>query len=483
MAGSLAFGRRYEDRLSESYHKHPDRELIFYLAATSAFILLLTLFANVNYGILVTFLLKPIIDASWKVSFGGIGLLDLVGVALPVLVLARSFAPGQKLSDIPLFRIWLIFIIYNVLTYATYALVKGPLISIEFSFRVLNGFVGYYMIQTFFHDKESFRRLLLVIILAGIFPMATGIYQVLTGAVWQPRSTVGLARNVGLYHDAVTFRNYSFQTLSAVFLFWCYFLNPGRDLIKKTLLLILVGACLVVLFKIYSKAAVAIITIWIIIYCLSYKRILPVILLAVLFLGVDFLFQGQLIADFKQLFSKEVAATLENADELVYRRTLSGRWFGWEALLRNYANRSLVVQIFGNGNPSNAHNDFLVRLLSGGVIGLFIYVVLLGSIAKAILKNLRREASPLNVMAIMIFAMWLVDTMGLHPSLYPGYQWYVWGFIGLSLRGVDWQPATRPVGPEPIVANGVGRKVGGAPSGRNVPGRTRTARGSFTRNI
>jgi hypothetical protein len=30
--------------------------------------------------------------------------------------------------------------------------------------------------------------------------------------------------------------------------------------------------------------------------------------------------------------------------------------------------------------------------------------------------------------------MWLVDAIGLVPSSYPGYQWFVWGFIGLSLR-------------------------------------------------
>ncbi len=174
---------------------------------------------------------------------------------------------------------------------------------------------------------------------------------------------------------------------------------------------------------------------------------------------------------------------MENADELAYRRTLSGRWFGWEAKLQEFANRPLVVQIFGNGNPSNAHNDFLIRLMSGGVIGLFIYVVLLGSIAMAILRNYRRGPSPLNVMAIMIFVMWLVDTVGLHPSLYPSYQWYVWGFIGLSLRGLDWEPVARPVGPSPSTAIGVGRKEKEAPLGQRMYGRRAPARRPLTRKV
>ena len=53
--------------------------------------------------------------------------------------------------------------------------------------------------------------------------------------------------------------------------------------------------------------------------------------------------------------------------------------------------------------------------------------------------NYLRDNSPLNVMALMIFAMWIIDTIGLHPSLYPGYQWYVWGIIGLAIRGANWE--------------------------------------------
>jgi hypothetical protein len=34
----------------------------------------------------------------------------------------------------------------------------------------------------------------------------------------------------------------------------------------------------------------------------------------------------------------------------------------------------------------------------------------------------------------MVFAMWLVDAIGLVPSLYSGYQWFVWGVIGIAVR-------------------------------------------------
>ena len=94
-----------------------------------------------------------------------------------------------------------------------------------------------------------------------------------------------------------------------------------------------------------------------------------------------------------------------------------------------------------------------------------------------------RGPSPLNVMAIMIFVMWLVDTVGLHPSLYPSYQWYVWGFIGLSLRGLDWEPVARPIEPGPSMAIGVGRKDKEETLGHPVSGRRAPARRPLTRKV
>ena len=45
--------------------------------------------------------------------------------------------------------------------------------------------------------------------------------------------------------------------------------------------------------------------------------------------------------------------------------------------------------------------------------------------------------TPINVMSVMVFAMFMVDAMGMHPGQYPSYLWFVWGFISLALRGVD----------------------------------------------
>lgn len=41
------------------------------------------------------------------------------------------------------------------------------------------------------------------------------------------------------------------------------------------------------------------------------------------------------------------------------------------------------------------------------------------------------------LMTALLIGMRLVDAMGLVPCAYPGYQIFVWGFIGLVLRGVE----------------------------------------------
>jgi hypothetical protein len=61
------------------------------------------------------------------------------------------------------------------------------------------------------------------------------------------------------------------------------------------------------------------------------------------------------------------------------------------------------------------------------------------------------------VAALMVYTMYLIDTIGLVPSVYPGYQWFVWGIIGLSLRRAAEErrlplaAASQPPAPGPVL--------------------------------
>jgi hypothetical protein len=341
------------------------------------------------------------------------------------------------------------------------------------------------MIQTYCNNRESFRRLLLVLMAAGIVPVAMGIYQQLTGVVWRDNSTVGLVRLVGLYHDAQSVRFMGFQTLTALILYWAYF----RPRVFRQLLMI--GYALVVamvLFKIYSKAGTVIAVMWVLIWCIGRRKILPAVVAICALLVANAVFFDQIWTETEQLFSKELAAVEEGegegeVSEDTRDNTLAGRWDGWEYLLDKFARRSLPEKIFGGGSALAAHNDYLGALLEGGVVGLMIYLALLFSIGNRVAINYRRDKSPLNVMAVMLFTMWLVDTIGLTPRIFSYYQWYVWGFIGLAFRGIDWRTAAERLAARNPAGAPKPEPVSGPVSGPVAAGRNRINRGPEVKGV
>jgi hypothetical protein len=73
-------------------------------------------------------------------------------------------------------------------------------------------------------------------------------------------------------------------------------------------------------------------------------------------------------------------------------------------------------------------------LFHGGLLGLGIYITLLCSVGWAIARSLWERCDIWAIAPLFVFIMWIVDTIGLVPSAYSGYQWFVWGIIGFCLR-------------------------------------------------
>lgn len=389
-------------------------------------------------GVLVALFSKPIIDATWDYQFGGVNLLQIVGVLLPIIVLFRGVSADYRLGQMPFFGIWVVYALYNAITYSFVAFERSFLASLDLTFRMLNGLAGYYMLQAYFTEPERFRRLVVVLIFAGAFPMLIGLYQALTGHVWREQFTVGLTRYSGLYHDVQSMRLVAFQTLTAIVLYLACFSPRGGGGMRKWALIAFGCVTILVIYKTYSKAAMVVVGLWLVMWTLSYRRIAPTIGIVLAGTAIMTFYHEEIVKEIGQLFSKELtAAEAEGLDEEALQRTLAGRWLGWFAAMENFRGRSLLEQLFGMGHGFNIHNDYLAKLLSGGIVGLLIYLWLLAAIGRRLVANWARRRAPLDVMALMIFAMLLIDSIGIHATLYTSYQWYVWGFIGLALRGIE----------------------------------------------
>lgn len=409
--------------------------MIFFGATILSLFALVFLAFKPQIGLFTLLFLKPIIDATWEHHMFGFNALEIVGVGVPIILLFKFLISRDlHLSETPLFKLWVFYVFVNLVSF-TLILSSGKFIgSMDFFFRILNGFVGYFMLQAYIRDREDFRKLLIIILLAGLFPMLVGVYQAVTGDIWNVRQTAGsLIRGTGFYHDIFSIRSFAYITIVAIILYWSYYIDRG--FLKKSLLIAYLVLCSVSIFKAYSKAGFAVAVIWIISWTFLNKKFSLLAAIIVALILANFAAGNILYKEIAFVFSKESAA-IEGTGETKY--ILSGRLGVWEGAWHSWKSSSNFNKFFGLGSSGGAaHNDYLKTLISGGILSLVAYILLLVMIGWKIFRNLAQNFSRLNMAALMIFLMWLVDTIGLVPSLYPGYQWYVWGFIGLAFRGIE----------------------------------------------
>lgn len=406
-------------------------------------------------GILTAIFVKPFIDASWSSNIGQINPGRIFGVLVPTLILWAILAK-KRISNIYGIGIWTVYAVYALLT-ATFMLINsGPVEAVQSLFRTLNGFIGYLMLQLYFYKAAEFRKLVLVLIATGLFPIGVGLYQAVTGVVWNPQQNLTLVRYSGFYHDVAGLRYVLLQTIIGLLLYWSYFKPVAGRTLKGLFCIALIAAVGIVMFRTYSKAAIVIAVAWMLIWSWGRRAFLPMLGLVFAVIIANVVFSDRLWDETETLFSREMAALDDESGDQTSDRALSGRVGLWEDYWQVYLDRPAIEQLVGDGNVRAAHNDYLSTLLAGGLIGLVIYVALLWTMGSRIIRLYWRERSPLNVAALMLFAMWIIDTIGLTPRLYPSYQWLAWGIIGLAIRGVDWGPSRTPkrvtaedAGPEP----------------------------------
>ena len=408
--------------------------MIIIAAIFATFFALVILLTNPYLAVHFVIAVKPLIDATWDSSLLGVSLLDVIGVAVPSLMLFYILRSKHfNIGSIPLAKIGVIFVSWNLFVSAGMFLMHGDVFSAaDYAFRSLNFFAGILIIPFVVRDPHSFRKLLIFMLIAGLFPMLMGIYQALSGVMWEVRiGAYGLERNVGLYHDAFSFRAYGFQTLTAIILMLCYFCP--RNLLQKRALVVYAILCCIVLFNVYSKAAIVVGLCWLIIWSILHKNKTGVVLAMMIGMGILLWEDTQVFQQLETLFGKEIRVYQGQLDD---RYILQGRPVIWERYWREWQEFDVITQMFGYWKTIGAHNDLLLLLYTAGVFGLLIYVLFLLQAGVLLFKRINKQKTPLTIMGVMVFTMWVVDVTGLTPSLYPAYCWYVWGFVVLAIRGV-----------------------------------------------
>ena len=407
--------------------------MLLYISLVGAAIALLFLIVNPAVGVLLIFLVRPFVDTTYGDDLGvGLRLTEIVSVIVPFLIIVHmTTAKGfTRFRYMPLNTIWLIWTADVVLFSSLIMSQEGMLAGLTILFRHLNGFTGFFMIQAFLRDGKGPRNFFLILMLAGLFPTGVGVYQILTGAEWKVTYAEGIVRNIGLYHDAITPRYYAMQTILGITVFATLYLR--KAFLKQALAVVFTILAGAVMFKTYSKSGIATLALWFLEWTALQRKILLLVLAAFALMISATYYSSELIGHVEQLFNKEISA-VEGTGQV--QRTFAGRWYIWDQLWSDWQRLPFLGKIFGAGHTAlGAHNDYLQILFQGGILGVTIYLILLFSVGWSLVRNLIKKVDPLAVAALMAFTMWLIDTVGLVPSAYSGYQWLVWGVIGLSLR-------------------------------------------------
>jgi O-antigen ligase len=405
--------------------------VLVYVAAALTLLAVGALLVFPTFGVCVALLARPLIDATYADKLvGHYALTELIGVAMPLAVFAFAAVRAggaQRFSRIPLFAIWLIYALNVVLFSAILAANEGIEAGANILFRQLNLVAAYYLGQAFFRQRRTQLLLLRVLLLATLFPLAVGLYQFVTGYQWVHADTEGITRYVGLYHDAFTVRYYMMQGILAAAVL---LMLPGSRA-RNILLWAFIACALIVMYRAYSKSAIATIFVWALMWGILRRKFVHLALLGVMAVIAIGVYAPQVSDQVGTMFHKELGALHGQVD---INHTFAGRWYGWRELLSKWDELDAFAKVFGSHTAVGAHNDFLMMLMHGGLLGLLIYLLLLGSVGLSLARNALARADPVALAGLMAFALWCIDAVGLVPSSYPGYQWFVWAVIGMSMR-------------------------------------------------
>ena len=394
------------------------------------FIFLLTLYQYKKHGMFAALLYliatKSIVDVFWNTKYGPLSVVSLHGIFILLMfipILRHKKMLSKKWNSTA--NYYLFALIMSIVLY----IFTDPFLAIEIFIIAVTAYLGFFIIPVLVNDRQKLRKMLIAFMISGIFPAVICIYQYTTGATFadlELRKTVGLTRFVGLYHDAFPTRFYGLITIFSILMFTNHFYFKKR--LYRLLMFALGFLSVFSIYLVFSKAGVAILLVWttiIIIY--SQNKIKNTLLLLTIFIGLSYALGDLFIENIEQLFSKEIGYNDGRDKDIRY--TLAGRGFIWTDAWDQWLNRSFIFQIFGDGVSRGVHNEFLRIFLMNGVFG-FLFLILF---LYQIIIKIRKSNKNIKMFGLMLFSIYLIDSIGLTPGIYYYYNIFVWGMLGLII--------------------------------------------------
>jgi hypothetical protein len=410
------------------------KEFVLYAAPALSVMACVLMLVRPLWGVMAIFFVRPLVDGTWdQTMIGDFKLTEIVSSVVPLIIFARMVLDDSRyrpVKDMPLKWIWFLASLDAVRFSTTIMLDHDWREGLQVLFRHLNGITGWYMVQAYCRNERDFLRFAWALAVTGLFPMATGLFEGLTGFHW--RVTIGpneVIRDVGLYHDGITIRWYAQQTM--IGLLFIYTLSK-RSFALTAFCVVYALTCTYVLRGAFSKSGYLTLGLWLLLWPLLRRNFKAMVGLGIAAVMGALYFSKELMDQVGFVFKGEIAVAQGTGG---LDQTLEGRWGIWEDMAREWQSLNIESRLLGSGHGANgAHNDYLQVLFSGGLLALAIYTLLLSAVGWCIARRLIRRADIWAIGALFSFLLWMVDSVGLTPSAYSAYQWFVWGVIGFCLR-------------------------------------------------
>lgn len=373
--------------------------------------------------------IKPVMDMAYDIAFlGGLTLGRIMAVLVVInffIVIAVNLRQFNKIFARFLVLGWI------GLAFLSYAMtgLNNILGGLELLFRYLN-FLLPFLAMPFIVDKNE-KLFFKILIFASLLPILVTIFQIVGIQIGHFENTIGtLSRPRGFFHDMFTNRLYFLYGLVGS----SYFLVRGQSVKSKIFSFIVFVIATICMFNMFSKSGYIIILLFfslILIYIkIPFK--LPVITIFFVLFVVYIGFSSDSITS---VYKKEIDF-LSGKEQV--GRLFQGRVFGWQEAISEWAHSDTMNQFFGKGDiASGMHNDYLRILVSNGLIGLAYHLFFLGYIFIHLLLRLIRKQTFEFLLSMALFLAFAIDSIGLVPTLYPAYNWMVWGVISFFMSRID----------------------------------------------
>ncbi len=391
-------------------------------------ILLWAAIANNKSFFYVLLIVKPFIDLTVNQDlFGSFNGLEVSGLLIFLVVLIKYFKVKDSSYTFN-HSLMLLFIGVQLLTHvlAIFSGTQSVLNASKFFLKFLNSYFIYFIAAS--ELMSTFKSRLKFIKISWIICFLVGIVTIIVYATGLSNSDVtrGVTRYNGLYNDPGT---PSYLSIIAIM-----FANLYRDYTKlKNFSLLGVLYYLTWLSTIYilyftmTKSALLMFVVFMLMWY-GWHKAKAYLVLPGMVVGIIVSFS--LSASLNTRFETEINYFDSGGDSEAARSVGTGRVNRWENIFQYYDSFDFPTKLLGTSRTFNAHNQYIAYLMQCGIIGLTIFIIILGRFMARLTRIYLNTGSPVVFAGLTLLSMYAVYSFTGHPFNYTTLLWYLMLLLG-----------------------------------------------------